>query len=78
MKNLETGKIELGRFGWKAGAPSIRTQSADAFAGDIGISTPLHNTPYGDCTEAETDCLKYPTGEQARLTSLSHSRPSRD
>ena len=67
VKNLETGQIALGRFGWKAGAPSIRTQSADAFAGDVGISTPLHNTPYGDCMPAETDCLKYPTGEQARL-----------
>ncbi|MEP7241121.1 MAG: di-heme oxidoredictase family protein [Devosia sp.] len=67
VPSLETGQVALGRFGWKDGAPSIRTQSADAFAGDLGISTPLNNHPYGDCTAAETDCLGAPTGEQARL-----------
>lgn len=67
VKDLATGQIALGRFGWKDGAPSIRTQSAGAFAGDIGMSTPLNNAPFGDCTAAEADCLAYPTGEQARL-----------
>jgi CxxC motif-containing protein (DUF1111 family) len=59
-----SGKIVLGRFGWKAGAPSVRVQSAEAFAGDIGISTPLVNKPHGDCTEAQVACLAMPTGEQ--------------
>ena len=63
----ETGHISLGRFGWKAGAASVRAQSADAFAGDIGISTPLAMRPHGDCTPAQPDCLAAPTGEQARL-----------
>jgi CxxC motif-containing protein (DUF1111 family) len=67
VKSLETGQIALGRFGWKDGAPSIRTQSAAAFAGDIGISTPLNDKPYGDCMPAEGDCLELPTGEQERL-----------
>jgi CxxC motif-containing protein (DUF1111 family) len=62
-----TGEWEIGRFGWKAGAASIRAQSADAFAGDIGISTPLVMKPHGDCTEAEAECLALPTGEQERL-----------
>jgi CxxC motif-containing protein (DUF1111 family) len=62
-----TGEWEIGRFGWKAGAASIRAQSADAFAGDIGISTPLVMKPHGDCTEAEGECLALPTGEQERL-----------
>lgn len=62
-----SGQREVGRFGWKAGAASIRAQSADAFAGDIGISTPLVMKPHGDCTTAETECLAAPTGEQARL-----------
>ncbi len=57
----------LGRFGWKAGAATIRAQSADAFAGDIGIATPLVMQPHGDCTAAEADCLALPTGEQERL-----------
>src|SRR3569833_430114 len=63
VKDAQTGQIMLGRFGWKDGAPTIRTQSAGAFDGDIGISTPLNNNPYGDCTAAEAACLKMPTGE---------------
>jgi len=31
----------LGRFGWKAGQPSLRMQAASAFAGDIGITSHL-------------------------------------
>ena len=67
VKDKADGEIKLGRFGWKAGAPSIRVQSASAAAGDIGISTPLVNRPYGDCTPAETACLSLPTGEQSEL-----------
>jgi CxxC motif-containing protein (DUF1111 family) len=63
----ETGTVMLGRFGWKAGMASIRSQSASAFAGDIGISTPLVNLPHGDCTENQPECLSMPTGEQDRL-----------
>lgn len=59
--------VMLGRFGWKAGMASIRSQSAAAFAGDIGIATPLVNLPHGDCTENQPQCLALPTGEQARL-----------
>jgi CxxC motif-containing protein (DUF1111 family) len=59
--------VMLGRFGWKAGMASIRSQSAAAFAGDIGIATPLVNLPFGDCTENQPECLAMPTGEQARL-----------
>jgi CxxC motif-containing protein (DUF1111 family) len=62
-----SGEWQIGRFGWKAGAASIRAQSADAFAGDIGISTPLVMHPHGDCTAAEPACLALPTGEQERL-----------
>jgi CxxC motif-containing protein (DUF1111 family) len=62
-----TGSVELGRFGWKAGNATIRAQSASAFAGDMGISTPLVNRPHGDCTAAQLDCMAQPTGEQARL-----------
>ncbi|MEO6013219.1 MAG: di-heme oxidoredictase family protein [Devosia sp.] len=58
-------QLTLGRFGWKSGAPSIRVQSANAFNGDIGISTPLVDRPHGDCTAAQADCLAMPTGEQA-------------
>ncbi len=53
----------LGRFGLKAGAPSIREQSAAAFAGDIGISSPLFPDPAGDCTAREPACIAAPNGD---------------
>ncbi|WP_244522965.1 di-heme oxidoredictase family protein [Devosia sp. YR412] len=62
-----SNSVMLGRFGWKAGMATIRSQSASAFAGDIGISTPLFDLPHGDCTENQPECLAMPTGEQARL-----------
>ena len=61
------GKLSIGRFGWKAENATIRDQTAHAFSGDIGISTPDMPDPNGDCTAAETDCLGRPNGEQKRL-----------
>jgi len=58
----ETGRPALGRYGWKAGTATVRQQVADAFAGDIGISTPLAPRHWGDCTAAQPDCLKAPDG----------------
>ena len=37
----EARKRSLGRFGWKAGQPSLRQQTAAAFAGDIGITSSI-------------------------------------
>jgi len=62
-----SNSVMLGRFGWKGGNATIRAQAASAFAGDIGISTPLVNLPHGDCTENQPECLALPTGEQERL-----------
>ncbi|MDX9766423.1 MAG: di-heme oxidoredictase family protein [Ectothiorhodospiraceae bacterium] len=56
------GKVMLGRFGWKAGKPSVADQSAHAFAGDIGISSPVVRAAWGDCTEAQDACRKAPHG----------------
>jgi CxxC motif-containing protein (DUF1111 family) len=60
--SLEHNKVMLGRFGWKAGQASLMDQSAGAFAGDIGISSPLAPDPWGDCTAAQTDCRDAPHG----------------
>jgi CxxC motif-containing protein (DUF1111 family) len=46
----------LGRFGLKAGAPTVEEQSAAAFAGDIGISSPLFPAGAGECTAAQELC----------------------
>jgi len=64
VRDIEDDQLKLGRFGWKAGAPTIRVQSASAFSGDIGISTSLVNRPYGDCTPDQPACLAMPNGEQ--------------
>ena len=61
-----TNRRELGRFGWKAGQPSVAQQSAAAFNGDMGISSPLVPHPAGDCTTTETQCMAAPTGISAR------------
>lgn len=58
----ETGRVSLGRFGWKAGNPTIRQQSADAFNGDMGLSTSLFPRSWGDCTERQHVCRDAPNG----------------
>lgn len=35
-------KRMLGRFGWKASQPSVRQQTAEAFLGDMGITSPVN------------------------------------
>ncbi len=62
-----TGVLVLGRFGWKATMPGIGTQSAHAFAGDVGISSPEVPNHAGDCTALQTDCLAAPNGVQLAL-----------
>ncbi|WP_411034699.1 di-heme oxidoredictase family protein [Shinella sp. BYT-45] len=63
----KTGRQTLGRFGWKAQSATVRQQSAEAFAFDIGISTPEMPLHQGDCTQAQAACLERPDGVQARL-----------
>jgi CxxC motif-containing protein (DUF1111 family) len=67
VRDARTGELTLGRFGWKAQTPTIRQQSADAFANDIGISTPDLPDAWGECTQAQADCRAMPTGVQPRL-----------
>ena len=67
VRDPASGAQMLGRFGWKATAPSIRAQTANAFANDLGLSTPDLPWPQGDCTPAQTTCLALPDGEQERL-----------
>ncbi len=53
-------KMVTGKFGWKAGQPNVMQQNAGAFNGDLGVTSNLF--PAGDCTSAQTDCLKAPHG----------------
>jgi len=61
--SFEFDRPMLGRFGYKAGAPTVREQTASAFAGDIGISSPMFPSAWGDCTEAQATCRTAPHGD---------------
>lgn len=78
VRDGQSGQLTLGRFGWKAQTPSIREQAADAFSGDIGISTPEMPKSEGDCTAAEKACLAMPNGVQKRLGPVEAPPPVMD
>lgn len=60
--DAKTGDLVLGRFGWKAGQPSLEQQGAGAFNGDMGLTTSLFTSE--NCTSAQTSCLNAPTGSR--------------
>ena len=64
---LVDGETRLGRFGLKAAKFGVKEQSAGAFSGDMGLSTSLHPSNSGECTDNQAVCLEAPHGEQARL-----------
>lgn len=48
------GTIRPGRFGWKANQPDLEQQTAAAFRGDMGITSPIY--PQEDCPAVQSDC----------------------
>jgi CxxC motif-containing protein (DUF1111 family) len=68
--SLEHDKAMLGRFGWKAGVPTIAQQTAEAASGDIGLSTTMIPHGAGDCTEKETACIEAPNGNSAKYQNV--------
>lgn len=64
--NPETKRMEVGRFGYKANMPTLRAQSAGAFNGDLGITSPLF--PDENCTPVQKACQKAPNGGSPELT----------
>ena len=71
--SLERGAAVLGRFGWKAGEPDMAQQSAHAFGGDVGISSPLAPAAWGDCTASQETCRAGPHGGSAHQDGLEAS-----
>ena len=68
--SAEFNKVMLGRFGLKAGAPSVDEQSQGAFNGDIGISVPLKPSGAGECTAKQTACQEAPNGNSPQYDNL--------
>jgi len=63
--SVEHDQPMLGRFGLKAGNPTLMQQSAEAFAGDIGISSPLFPAGHGECTVNQRSCRAAVHGNDA-------------
>jgi len=63
--SLEKNGVTLGRFGWKAGNPTILQQTADASANDIGVGSHMFPEPAWDCTKAQRLCREAPPGGTA-------------
>jgi len=66
----EHNKVVLGRFGHKAGMPSINQQAQHAFAIDLGLSVPLYPGAAGDCTAAQQACRQAPDGDSPQYDNL--------
>lgn len=64
--NRELGVEQLGRFGWKANQPTLREQTADAFNGDIGMTTSIN--PDQPCTPAQAVCDSIPNGGDPEIS----------
>jgi CxxC motif-containing protein (DUF1111 family) len=53
-----SGKKAPGRFGWKANSPNLKQQIAEAYIGDLGVTTPLF--PETLCAERQQACRDAP------------------
>jgi CxxC motif-containing protein (DUF1111 family) len=52
VMNLSTGRLSVGKFGWKAQVPSLLQFAGDALVNEMGITNPLFRSevcPQGDC-----------------------------
>lgn len=64
--NVETGRTQVGRFGWKAGQPTLMQQNAAAFQADIGLTSRLF--PNENCTAGQTICSDLPNGGEPEVS----------
>ena len=76
--SAEQGRGMLGRFGWKAGEPTLNEQSSHAMAGDVGIGNPIAPAAWGDCTAAQTACRAAPNGNSSQYDDLEAPREVMD
>jgi len=60
VTDAETGQSRIGRFGWKAGRPTVRQQVAAALNTDMGVMTSVLPAP--DCGAQQSNCS--PTGAE--------------
>ncbi|MFD1553968.1 thiol oxidoreductase [Putridiphycobacter roseus] len=63
--DIESGDMQLGLFGWKAGQPSLKQQVAAAFQGDLGIKSYLF--PNENHTDNQPECLNLEDGGEVEI-----------
>ncbi len=60
-------KPKIGRFNWKATRASVEDQIATALWFDMGLTSPTHRQPQGECTHRQHDCLEASGNQSAEL-----------
>lgn len=65
--NFETNTTAIGRFGWKAGQPTLLQQTAAAYQNDMGITNPLFT--YEHC-EGQPQCDSLSDDPEVDLATL--------
>jgi CxxC motif-containing protein (DUF1111 family) len=61
-----TSKPAIGRFGWKAGQPTLKNQNTGAAVGDIGLTSAVH--PSENCAKEQSACVTAINGGMPELT----------
>lgn len=59
-------RLRPGRYGWKAGHPTLEQQIADAYRQDMGITNRLY--PRENCPPVQTACAAAPNGGQPEVS----------
>ena len=65
--DINKQQLSMGRFGWKAGNPTLQQQNASALHADIGISSPMFPSGAGECTASQAACQILPNGNSKHL-----------
>ncbi len=71
----EAGAVRPGRFGWKAEQPSVRQQTAAAFLGDMGLTSPVFSSE--NHSERQHAALNLPNGGSPEVSEQALSSVTR-
>lgn len=64
--NYDTNEQDLGKYGWKANAPTLKQQVASALHGDMGLTTSLFSET--NCPSPQQDCADAINGGEPEVT----------
>ncbi len=66
--NHLTNSTTIGKFGWKANQPSLRQQVADAFIGDMGLTSTLFSND--NCPSPQNECINFPNDASPEVSDV--------